>query len=206
MSNIHSIKDSIPSNPAMAEAFKEAVSKSSPDIGGDTLQAESNNMTQRSESSTQHFAKVMADMTPSKGNKTMHETNGEDAQMFTEVNEVAEPTFTGNHCLLKRQLIGSVAALVATGVTYRLMTGDKQRTNVALAVSAGGSLLHIGYCSAKKALGKENPHVEEMFNKKLTVKETLGLIGLNVGLTAAVCAAWISLVKKPTVVVTDTAE
>lgn len=195
MSNVLSIKDSIPSNPVMAEAFREAAIKASPEIGGDTLQAESQNMTQRNESSTQHYAKVMADMNNPKGNETMHQTNGEDAQMFTEVKEMAEPAFTGNHGTLKRQAIAAAGSVLGTALIYTLMTGDSKRTKSAVLFNLSCSAGVAGYGVAKRAIFK----TEDTLNrKKLTWKEALKIAATNVAVSVAACGLGIAISKKIT--------
>jgi hypothetical protein len=207
MANIHSIKENkTPSNPAMAEAFLQAASKASPEIGGDTLQAESLNMTQRSENTTGHYAKVMADMSTQKGSKAMHETNGDDAQMFAEVKEMAEPVFTGSHNQLKRNVISAVAAMAGTALAYGVMTGDKSRTVNAVAISGAASLFTMGYKKVKKVMGKQSQLDKELDETPVTLKETAANVGINVIGTAAICAVWIGLTKKMTAVENNTAE
>jgi len=193
MSNIHSINNIIPSNPAMAEAFQKAAEKVSPGIGGDTLQAESINMTERSETATHHYAKVMANMTGDKGSNAMHETNGEDADMFTSVNVVAEPTFTGNHGTLKRQAIATVASVAGSALAYSLLTGDVKRTKAAAVSNLTVSTAIIGYGVAKRAIFKRK---DPLNSKKLTWKEALGIAATNLALTAGVCSLAIVINKK----------
>lgn len=192
MSNVHSLNNSTPSNPAMAEAFIQAAKKSSPDIGGDTLQAESQNMTQRSESSTEHFAKVMAGMS-GKGEKPMHHTDGSDAGMFTEVKEIAEPTFSGKHGTLKRQAIASAASLAGTAIAYSLLTGDAKRLKSAAIFNVSASVGVVGYGVAKRAITKtEDP----LNRKKLTWKESLIIAGTNLALSAGLCSLGILISNK----------
>lgn len=194
MSNVRSIKDNqIPSNPAMAEAFKEAANKSSPDIGGDTLQAESINMTQRTESTTHHYARVMADMTKPQGNETMHQTNGEDVQMFAEVKEVAEPTFTGKHGTIKRQAIAAVAGMAGTVAAYSLLTGDAKRTKSAAIFNLSASAAIMGYGVAKRAITKREDPLNQ---KKLTWKEAMKIAGTNLVVSTGLCSLGILIVGK----------
>jgi len=193
MSNVKSINGNIPANPVMAEAFQKAAVKVLPGIGGDTLQAESINMTARSETSTQHYAKVMAEMTSDKGSNIMHETNGEDAGMFTEVKEIAEPVFTGKHGTLKRQAIATAASLAGTVAAYAVLTGDTRRVKAGAVGSLYASAAIMSYGVAKRAIFKRKDPLD---NKKLTWKETAAIVGCNLAVSAGLCSLSILLNKK----------
>lgn len=193
MSNVQSIKTVVPANPAMAEAFQKAAEKASPGIGGDTLQAESINMTERSETSTQHYAKVMAELTSDKGSNAMHETNGEDSQMFVDVKEIAEPVFTGKHGTLKRQAIAAAASVAGTAIAYSLLTGDSKRLKAAVITNVSMSAVIAGSGAVKRSITKRTDPLD---NKKLTWKEALKIAGLNVAVSVGMCSLGIFLVNK----------
>ncbi|QZA70920.1 hypothetical protein AH06_145 [Erwinia phage AH06] len=154
MSNIHSLNQT-PTNPAMAEAFLQAATKNkSPEIGGDTLQAELANMEQvkpEPDTTASRLAKSLASMNAGVKNvsdkvnevkeEIMHHTDGSD-NMFAEVEEIMEPEFTGSHSRVKAMaLMVAGSGLAATAVGALFTRDGKTIKNMAISSLVSGSAL-----------------------------------------------------------------
>ncbi|ANH51604.1 hypothetical protein RAY_139 [Erwinia phage vB_EamM_RAY] len=200
MSNVLEL-NTTPSNPAMAEAFRKAATKDlSPELGGDTLQAELANMERAKtepESNTARLAKTLAGMTSSvkdmnetlheaAGVNTMHHTDGAD-NMFSEVEEMIEPEFTGSHGRVKAMALLSAGSLIATTATAALFTRNSKTVK---SVAVTGLLTSSMLIGMEAIQAKRNPSVADrlVMGKKRAAKLlggglAIGAATMSIGLT-----------------------